>query len=262
MLTNLKKQEYGKGRRYSSHVWKVKELIPEGLKCVGVTLLFAWFFYRSLWAVIPMSLAGILLWKQDNEKMIQKDKRLLVMQFCDCIHSADTAMRAGYSVENAFLASIPDMQLMHGEDSFICRELERMRRGIVINIAIEELFYDFGKRSTIPQIQEFADVLSIAKRNGGNIPEMIRLNAECIRHKVEAEEEIDTLIAGKRLEQMIMNIMPFGITLYLEYSNPGYFDILFHNIQGIGIMSGCLAAYLTAYYLSERILRQITETGV
>lgn len=250
-----RKNRNGTGERvYDRHIWSRKEFALEVVKCVGITVLFAWFFYRSIWAVIPLSVLGILLWKQDEKKKTAQDKRMLILQFRDCIHCADASIRAGYSVENAFLSALPDMRLLYGENAFICLELERMHRGIVVNITLEELFRDFGERSHAAQIQEFAEVLAIAKRSGGNIPEMIRTSAEMIYRKVEAEEEIYTQTAAKRLEQSIMNAMPFGIVIYLESGSRGYFDMLFHNFQGICIMSGCLALYLTACSLSGRIL--------
>ena len=256
-------QKAGKWRKiedYSRHMWTAREIILEAVKCTGVVLLFSWFFYRSIWAVLPMSIVGVMLWKKDSRKKRIEDQRRLEMQFCDCIRNADTSMRAGYSVENAFLASLPDMRLMHGEDSFICLELERMKRGIVINIAIEELFLDWGNRSGSASIREFAEVLSIAKRSGGSIPDIIRASAGIILKRMEAEEEIYTQTTARRLEQRIMNLMPFGIAIYLESGNPGYFDVLFYNFQGVCIMTGCLIVYLTAYYMSEKIIGQTMKS--
>ncbi len=244
------------GRVYDHHLWTPREAVLEGVKCLGISALFAWFFYRSVWAFFPLCLVGAALWQRDERKRMEEDRRALVLQFRDCIRCADTAMKAGYSVENAFLETLPDMRLMHGESAAICRELERIHRGIVMNVTLEELFRDLGRRSQAAQIREFAEILAVAKRSGGSFPSMIRTSAEIIHQKVEAEEEVRTQTASKRMEQWIMNIMPFGIVMYLEISNPGYFDMLFHNFQGIGIMTGCLAIYLGSCFLSEKILRK------
>lgn len=239
---------------YSRYKWTGRELVLESIKCAGITVLFAWFFYRSVWAVLPMSLVGAALWRKDRRKKKEEDRRKELLQFCDCICSADTSIRAGYSVENAFVASIQDMRHMYGEDSLVSRDLERIRKGLVINIAIEELFMDWGNRSGLSVIREFAEVLAIAKRSGGSVPDMIRTSAEVVQKRMEAEEEIYTQTTSRRMEQRIMNMMPFGIAIYLESGNPGYFDVLFHNFQGICIMSACLFTYLAAYYFSERVI--------
>ena len=93
-------QKAGKWRKiedYSRHMWTAREIILEAVKCTGVVLLFSWFFYRSIWAVLPMSIVGVMLWKKDSRKKRIEDQRRLEMQFCDCIRNADTSMRAGYA---------------------------------------------------------------------------------------------------------------------------------------------------------------------
>ena len=61
------------------------------------------YFYRSIRAIIPLSILGIVYWKLDERKKVQKDKYDLLLQFRDMIRSVEAAMRAGYSIENAFL---------------------------------------------------------------------------------------------------------------------------------------------------------------
>jgi tight adherence protein B len=70
---------------------------------------------------------------------------------------------------------------------------------------------------------------------------------------------MQTALAAKRLEQSVMNIMPFAIVLYLNFSNPGYFDMLFHNVSGVLIMTGCLCAYLIAFTWAEHIFMKLYE---
>ena len=61
-----------------------------------------------------------------------------------------------------------------------------------------------------------------------------------IHRRLEVEEEVDTMITSKRLEQNIMSAMPFVIILYLRVCNPGYMDALYGNALGIAAMSACL----------------------
>ena len=56
-----------------------------------------------------------------------------------------------------------------------------------------------------------------------------------------------------------MNLMPMGILLYLKVTSPGYFDVLYGNVAGVCVMSVCLAVYLAAYALSERMMEQIMQ---
>ena len=80
-----------------------------------------------------------------------------------------------------------------------------------------------------------------------------------ISNKVETMQEMLTMLQGRRLEQNVMEIMPFGISLYIAAAYPGYFGTLYHNGMGIIVMTLCLAVYAGAYLLGEKILDRIEE---
>lgn len=261
MIKSLKwpvlRQSEAEGKRdYGKHFFTGAEQICRLFKCIGIVLLLCCFFYRSLWAFPVLCIPGAIYYKRDAGHKAAQDRRRLLLQFRDLIRSVAASMQAGYSVENAFLESYSDMCMMHGEASFICRELKVIKRGLVINLTLEELLEDLGKRSKTAQIREFASVFAIARRNGGNMTQVIHTSAELIHRKVETEEEILLQTAARRMERNIMNLMPFAILLYVDIGNKGYFDALYHNPRGVAVMSGCLAVYLTAYYLSEKILQR------
>ena len=221
---------------------------------------FAWLFYRSISAFLPICIiVGILLTKKDSRKKALEDQRKLTIQLSDCLQSVKTAMEAGYSLENAFQESIRDMSLLHGSRSFIVEELILLKRGLQMNRPLETLLTDLGKRSAVPSTREFTEVFGLAKRNGGNVETVIQAFLGMVQNKVRIQEELMVQSAGKKLEQKVMNLMPFLIAGYLEVINRGFFDSLYHNLRGISIMSGCMAAYVGAYLLGERILEQETK---
>lgn len=253
MKANLKRRDY---RKYEP---TLREMLGEIGKAVCAVGILAYFFYRSIWAVIPLAGIGVVVYRRSIAARIRNCREQLVVQFQECIMSVSAALKAGYAVENAFLESRNDMRLLYGENSLIYQELECIRRGLVINISLEEQLADLADRSGSEDIRQFAQVFAIAKRSGGNLPEIIRSTAELIGQRVNMQQEIRTLLSGRRLEQMIMKLMPFGILLYIGATYPGYFDSLYHNLTGIAIMTGCLGLYLTAYVLGDRTLDRIAR---
>ena len=151
------------------------------------------------------------------------------------------------------------IRMLYGEHSAMYRELELIRRGMILNITLEELISDLADRSGIEEIEQFSAILNIAKRGGGNVTQIIRTTAEVISNKVETMQEMLTMLQGRRLEQNVMEIMPFGISLYIAAAYPGYFGTLYHNGMGIIVMTLCLAVYAGAYLLGEKILDRIEE---
>ena len=228
-------------------------------KSMGIVILFAGFFYRSVWAILPMGILGLGYGRHLQRMQAAEDRHQLLLQFCDMLQAVSASLRAGYSVENSFLESYEDMCLMHGERAMICQEIRLLQRGLEMNRTLEELLYDLGRRSHVSQIGEFASVFSIGYRSSGNLSQIIQMTTESMVRRVEIREEILTQTAARRMECNIMNAMPFAILAYIEVTNRGYFDLLYHNLTGVIIMSGCLVGYLAAYLWSQKILSRALE---
>lgn len=251
MKTNLMRQVY------HNYGWKKGEMLKAVVFCMGVTGLFAYFFYRSILALIPLSAIGLAAFGLIRKRKMEKAREELAAEFRECILAVATSLQAGYSVENAFLECRLDMALMYGEEAPICQELKLIKKGLHINISLEDLLVDMARRSCCEDIAQFAQIFALAKRNGGNMAEIIRNSANQIGRQIELRQEIQMLLGGKKMELAIMKIMPFGILLYIDVGNPGYFDFLYHNFIGIAVMTGCLGLYLGAYLLGEHIMKGI-----
>ena len=251
MKTNLKRRDYHKCQ------WSRTGLICAVAKSAGVVMCFAFFFYRSIWAVLPLAFVGAAYFRIQMQRQKSRSKEELTNQFKECILSVATALKAGYAVENAFLESRADMEMLFGIHSYIYQELEFIRRGLVINITLEEQLTDLAERSDSEEVRQFVTVLTVARKSGGNLPGIIQEAAELIGRRADARKELQVLLSGRRMEQTIMKLVPFGVLLYIGFSYPGYFDVLYHNLQGIAIMTVCVAIYLTAYLLGERIMEGI-----
>ena len=234
-------------------------VLKEAARAAISVAVLAYFFYRSFLAVIPLSFIGVLLFRKKAAELADRDRRELESQFGEAIRGVETALKAGYSVENAFIQSGRDMGRQFGENSFIYREMEVIRKGLVMNITLEESLEDLGKRSGSEAIEDFAKVFAIAKRCGGSMPEVISASTSTISLQIETREEIAAALSGRRMEQNIMKIMPFGILAYVGMSSPGYFDPLYGNVTGIVIMTGLMILYLAAFYLGDRILGKLEE---
>ncbi len=240
-------------------LWRKDLTIIDVVMALGIAVLFSYFFYRSFWVLplmLPVSIGYLYLaMAEHRRKRLQRERD----QFKECILSVSASLRAGYAVEGAFLESRQDMVMLYGESSYVVRELGILEHGLKNREPLEGLLQEWGGRSEIGEIREFADVLSIGKRGGGSIPEMIDATSRIISQRLLVTEELETLLANKMLEQKVMNAMPFVVVFYLEWSNPGYFDMLYEGYVGRLIMTGCLVAYMVSYWFSRTILQKIYE---
>lgn len=253
MFKSLKQQESGY-RDYSKYSLSGREwllTIIEGLVLVGVC---GYFFYRSLIMTILLMPLVFTYIKRKQNSLCEKRKQQLKIQFKEVMNSVLSSVTAGYSLENAFFEAYLDIAGLFGENSMMAQELLLFKRGIRNNQTIEELLSDFGKRSDIEDIRNFAEVLVIGKRSGGRIQEIIQNSVEVIEEKMSVTQEIETMVSAKRMELRVMNVIPFFIIFYVELTSPRFFHILYHNIAGICIMSICLMIYLGAVVLAEKMV--------
>ena len=144
--------------------------------------------------------------------------------------------------------------MLYGVESDMARELQLLRQKLRMNQPIEVALQSLADRSGITDIQDFAEVFQITKRTGGEWKEMISNTAWILRDKQEVRREVNTLLTQKELELNMMRYIPFGIMGYLSLTSRGYFDVLYHNLFGIVVMTGCLAVYVVAVHLAEKML--------
>ena len=223
-------------------------------KSILVVLLLNYFFYQSLWAMAPLSVIGVMYFQTEKRGMVQKKKELAREQFKELMLLVSTGQRAGFSAENAFISSYQDMKVLYGEESAICRVIEILKSGKENNIAFSKLWKQIGGQLGITEIKEFAQVYEISHESSGNMAAVMDKTADIIVRRIETEKEIAVLLSARKLEQKIMNVMPFAIMLYISITSPGYFQGLYHSLGGALIMSFCLLLYVSAYVLSVKII--------
>lgn len=213
-----------------------------------------YFFYQS-WAACVCLFPLLVFFLREKKKELAKRRRQeLSIQFKDLVLSLSANQRAGYSIENAFKEAYRDMEMLYGTQSPVCQEVRHIILGLENNVVLEKLLYSLGVRSNEPDIMQFADVFLIAKRSGGNMTEILEKTAAVIEQKMETEQEIQLMISAKKMEQKIMNMVPFLIIFYIGTTSKGFFDVLYHNLIGVVIMTVCLGFYGAAYLLSKRIV--------
>lgn len=228
--------------------------IPILLQGLLIALLFGRLFYDSWIAVALLSPLAIFWYIYRKKAADERNVRIVGIQFRDAIASVLTNLKAGYSVENAFVEALRDMELLYGKKSLIAAELSKVKKGLANNIPIEKLLFKVGRSTGNSDIQDFASVFAVAKRSGGNMTEVIGKTITVISQKIDVEKEIEVLISAKKMEARIMNLVPFFIIFYIDLTSPGFFTPLYHNIFGMILMSLCMGFYIFAYFLSERIV--------
>ncbi len=216
--------------------------------------MIAYVFYRSLRVFLVLLPLAVLHPVFRREELRGRRSKRLASEFREGITVLSSSIAAGFSFENAMKESETELRHLYGERSLIAAEFGYINHRVSMNVPIEKAWEEFALRSGSDDIRNFARVVRVAKRSGGELNSIIAHSADIIGDKIRIEDEILTMTAAKRLEQRIMNLVPVFIVVYIELSSPGFFDMMYSGLTGRVIMTGCLAVYLLAVRLSGKIL--------
>lgn len=215
-------------------------------------------FYHSVLpgaAVFPVFL--YVFRKRQKRNCRQKRLRILREDFREVVAMLSSFLRAGYSAENAMEKACRQLMQRLGKEGDMAGILSRMLREIHMGESAEEVWLHFAREAPLEEIQDFGQIFSLSKRSGVSLPEVLQRVEAQLAQKLQTEAQIDTLIAGKRMEQRVMNLMPAGILVYICVTSGDMMQIMYTTITGRVVMTVCLAVYAGAFCLADRMLSSI-----
>lgn len=239
---------------YERYIFSRREWILEGIKS-GIEILFLGFlFFRTFWGVVLLLPYGIWQWRQRKEE--KKKERLcqLRQDFKEMILSVAFSLQAGYTLEQAISIARKDLERINTAVSCMKEELFWMEKRMQMGEPIEGLMRNLARRSGVSEIESYAEVLAVARKQGGNMVQISKEAAEHISGSIQVQMEIEQVLAGKNLEKKIMLVMPYFILLYLSFTNGSYLQPLYESTFGRLWMFLCLVLIFLAKYWADRII--------
>ena len=206
-------------------------------------------------AAIRVNLLILLLLylRQWRQEVFRKKEREFQMQFRDAMQMLADALRAGYAVENAMAEAGKSLHMLYSADSRICREFRQMVHELQMNRPVEQVLEELARRTEQEDVEALTTVLVTAKKNGGDLVQILRQAIRQLCEKVEVCREIEVVCASKRLEFNVMCCIPAGMIAYMKLSFPSFMEVLYGNAFGVLFMSACLGVYGAAYILGKRL---------
>ena len=211
-------------------------------------------FYHSLLPGILTSWLFLLFFMPAMEKRREKKRRIALRnQFGEVAQSLSGLLLAGYSAENAMVKALEQQREMGREKSELFPVLEAMCRQLTLGVPLERLWEEYGTQCGVEEINEFSRAFSLARRTGASLPGILNRVTVQLGISIQTENQIDTLLSGKRLEQRIMLLMPAAILLFVSLTSPDMLSVMYETWQGRGLMSVFLAIYVGAFCLALKM---------
>ena len=209
----------GKGRNLGSYgeiIGKWNDLVPI-IQGAALTAVVAFLFYRSVLG-IAVGVLIIPFWlklKGDEKKAMQQAK--IAAEFKEYMMLIVTGLQAGYSLERAIRQSEEELKKIFPKDSVIGPHIHIMNQKIGMNVQLERAFDEFARSLKLEEAVSLAEIISFAKRSGGDYGKHIRDTALKIEDNLSIRQEIETITTEKRLELKVMCVMPMAILAYTHY---------------------------------------------
>ncbi len=198
--------------------------------------------------LLPVYLVGGVLVSRNI--LLKRRKAKLIKQFRDMLEAVSSSLGSGRNVTDSFDGAMKEMAAQYGVNASIVKELEQINEGLANNINIEILLQDFAARSHDENVQNFADVFEVANRRGGNIRQIILETKNVINDKIMVEQDIQTIISGKKNELNIMMIMPL-IVVNMTKSATGDSN----GMVGFLVKLAAFCMFILAYVVGQKMMK-------
>ncbi|MGN0141217.1 MAG: type II secretion system F family protein [Roseburia sp.] len=188
-----------------------------------------------------------------EERLRKKRVGLLRVQFRDFLSVISSALSSGMNINDAMINAYQNLALQYSEEAYMVTEVKEMLYGLQNNIAIEDSLADFGRRSGIEDVSNFATVFATCYRTGGNLKDIVRRTTSVISEKMMIAEEIETKLTSNKTQMMAMNVIPIIIVFMMRMMS-SEFAAGFSSPIGVIAMTIAVAMFVGAYRMGQKIM--------
>ncbi len=216
-------------------------------------MIIAYLFYKSVWGLL-VGMAVIPFWLKLQRTTRDEDKKSkIAMEFKEYMNLIVSGLQAGYSLERAILLSANELKQLYPK-AYLHPHIHVMNQKISMNMQLEKAFNEFAEAIDLEEAVSLADIISFAKRSGGDYGKHIRETALKIEENLSVKQEIETITTEKRLELKVMCVMPMGILAYISLTSRGFIAPLYGNVVGVILMTICLIIYGVLIVVGRKII--------
>ncbi len=170
------------------------------------------------------------------------------MQLVDTLVSMSNALKAGFSILQAFESVVRD-----GENP-IAQEFDVFLQQTRVGVSFSEAMKNLDHRVGSDDLTLVVLSIESARQTGGNLTEIFETISATIRERMRIENRIRTLTAQGRLQGIIVGLMPIVIGFALMVVEPEMMRPFLHSTLGIIIMAAVAILIGMGAYVIRKII--------
>ncbi len=216
--------------------------------------LLGWIYYRDFAGVVLLLPFALLLQAFGSDKRQAKVARTTLSQFRDFLISVSASVSAGATLEAGIRSAPSELCVIWPEQSPVIQNLRHVMQRMSLNISIEKAISEMGVELKLEDCERFSEVVAICKHSGGNLVNAVRSCANALTEKLDALNEIDSILAQRRLERNILVCVPHAMLALLALMSPDYIELLYTTPSGRVAATVSLLFSGVAWAVSEKIV--------
>ena len=213
-----------------------------------VWLVFSMRLAGPLLSILPAALACLApyLWVvHKRHQRIDRFEELLP----EAIDLVVNALKSGFSLEASLSLTAQEIPDPIGTEFAITFEEQNLGLDLV------EAFDNMCRRMPSDDLRIMTTAISIQKRTGGNLTEVLGKISQMIRERMRLRREVRIFTAQGRLSGMILAILPLVLILILAFLYPSYLEILFTDQVGRYLVGAAVFLQILGFLMIRRIIR-------
>jgi tight adherence protein B len=173
-------------------------------------------------------------------------------QFPEALEFLSRAMRAGH----AFSVSL---EMIHSEfQDPVAAEFKRAFDEQNLGMPLDTALAKMAERIPSLDVHFFISAVTLQKRTGGNLAELLDKLASLIRERFKLRGRIKAISAHGRMTGAVLSLIPIAVGLLMCWVTPGYAQFFVQDETGKAMIGAAVALQLIGY----GVIRKIVSIGV
>ena len=256
MMLQVRRILSGKGLAFWNRPMAWQDVLLPAMAGAAFAGFIGYVFYSGLSAVLvamPLGLAAVPVY---GRRRAARERERFVLQFKDLLYYLSVSLSAGKSLESSLKEAARALSGQYGrDDSLLMVELASINRRLEIREPVERLLGELADKTGLEDVRSLADVVSVCRRSGGNLVEVMQQSVHILREKMEICREMETAWAAKKLEQRILCVSPMLLVLMVRMGSGDFMEPMYGTAIGRIVMTVALLMVIAGYCAGERIMR-------
>lgn len=167
-----------------------------------------------------------------------------LVELCDVMSSM---LRSGYGYVQALTATAAEVGPPLSVE--LQQLLDTVRLGGDVDAALDELNQRLGSRD----FDIVASAISIQRKSGGNLGEILAGVAETIRQRQSFQREVRALTAKERFTAVLVAAFPLGLTVLLMWMSPDPYTRLVTDVLGRVVLGIALVLDAAGFFIIRKL---------